>query len=571
MPPTRRQCGRAYRDTGELVPIRQKTQARSADWADAPIRRRTMVSFGETAKSLDQTAKLDTVAGAHPVGANVGDVLRGRYRLEEILARRGDTQTWRAFDVLLARLVVVHLLPADRPNHAVLAAAKRAAVAADSRILRVLDATIPSESDVLEDGWTGPYIVCEYAPGKSLADLLSAGPLTTLEAACVVREIAEALIGMHARRLNHQGLSPTTVLITDSGNVKIVGFILEDEMAPSHQRVRDPQQADVEALGRLLYAMLVSRWPDGPGHGLAAAPTDSAGRLLTPREVQASVPPSLDQICDRILSPSPRNWATRLRTARDVSAALSHVLGMADAAQDLEQRVQGPRATGADKSLVHRTSRALRATPASARQPKPPTRWRRILVPLALIAIMGSLAAVGLRLNLSPDAPSNPAPAQVQVQAAAPSEQWPVVGAKDFDPEGNGEEHPNQVTLAWDGNPGTSWTTMNYFEGDIGNKSGVGLIFDLGEVRQVSRVELDLDSNGTSLEVRIPAAETVTSAPLSGVDQWRPVGTASRTPAATSISLDQPVQTRYVLIHFTELPLAGAQFTGGIAEARFLS
>lgn len=538
--------------------------------------------------------------------AHVGDLLRGRYRLDEILVRRAEIQTWRAFDVLLARPVLVHLLAADRPNETLLTAAKKAAVATDFRVLPVLDAMIPTESEVLDADWHGPYIVCEYAPGQSLENLLAGGPLSTLEAAWLVREVADALAGLHARGLYHQRLSPDTVVITVTGNVKIVGFLLEAEMDRGHETIRDPQAADVQALGHLLYATLVSRWPGGPDHGMAAAPTDADGRPRTAREVLASVPPSLDQICDRILNPAPRDRVTPLRTAADVSAALSRVLGTADATPDLEHRVQPSTPAEAAETLVHEVPPAYAATapiqttliqttsihavptptapiqtapiqtapivsgPTAAPlvdHPKRSLRWRRALVPLALIAVVGSLTAVGLRLNPWTESSGDSATAS----AAVPSTQWPVVATQDFDPEGNGEEHPQQVSLAWDGNPETSWRTMNYKEAEIGNKTGVGLIFDLGETRQVSRVELELDGNGTSLDVRVPTAAADTTPPLVSANLWRPVGAVNLTPAATSIGLDQPVQTRYVLIYLTELPAAGAEFTGGIAEARFWS
>ena len=52
----------------------------------------------------------------------------------------------------------------------------------------MLDAVQGSESDV------GSYIVCEYATGQSLEVLLSQAPLSGLEAAWVVREVADAVI-----------------------------------------------------------------------------------------------------------------------------------------------------------------------------------------------------------------------------------------------------------------------------------------------------------------------------------------------------------------------------------------
>jgi putative peptidoglycan lipid II flippase len=576
------------------IPIKKTT--RTAAWTEAPTKLQTVVPFEGTSGGFDDPTRVAPVTHSGPARARAGHVLRGRYRLEEVLIERAGTQTWRAHDVVLARPVRVHLLPNDRSNDKILAAAKRAAVANDFRVLRVLDATLTADPGVVDNSWLGPHIVCEYAPGQLLQDLLATGPLSTLEAAWLVREVADALIGMHARGLYHQRLSPATIMVSTTGNAKISGFVVEAAMANLH-RERDPEQADVTALGRLLYALLVARWPGGPAYGLDAAPTDPDGHVITPREIERSVPPSLDHICDRILNPS-RNHSARLRTAAEVSAALTRMLGTADAAEDLEQRVQaaissvGEETQAHDVSLGYADTAPLQATPRAAVQkdafatahaylpstapepgtlddPKPPL-WRRMLVPLGVLLLVGSLVAVGLRLNFSGDDSNEPAPAA----AAAPSVERAVVAAHDFDPVsngGNGEEHPNQVALAWDGDPATSWTTMNYFESGFGIKRGVGLVFDLGEVRELSRVELELDGAGTSLDIRVPVAENPASAPLASVDDWRAVGSVTGAPAEATVTVEQGVETRYVLVFLTELPPVAGQFTGGIAEARFWS
>lgn len=559
---------------------------------EAPTEIQTVVSFGETSRSLDETTRIPTNPDPHPIRAEAGLVLRNRYRLEELLVQREETQTWLAFDEMLARPVRVHLMPADRPNKALLAAARRAAVASDYRFLRVLDATIPKKSEIADTTGIGPYIVCEYASGQTLEDLLAKGPLSTLEAAWLVREVADALVGMHARKLYHQRLSPTTVVVTTDGTVKIVGFLLEAEMTPSPRKVRDPEAADVQALGRLLFSTLTGRWLGD--HDQVAPLTDSEGHVLTPKQVDARVSPALDQICDRILNPS--EHADPLATAVDISSALSGVLGTADATLDLEKRVQRP-AYHSPATVVQRVPSATpetaparvtapaapRKAPASRKPSTPRTtrvktskrtpRWGRVLVALVPLAVAGVL--IGGAVGLNPPADGGPAPVATQkaAPAAGPSEQLPVVAAKDFDPEGNGEERPQQTSLAWDGDPKTSWRTMDYWESDIGNKSGVGLVFDLGEVRQISRVELVLDGNGTSLEVRVPAtgADNASQSAPNSVAQWNVVGQAQRTPSDTSITLDQPVRTRFVLVYLTDLPRDGAAFTGGIAEARFWS
>jgi putative peptidoglycan lipid II flippase len=274
-----------------------------------------------------------------------GTVLASRYRLEELIAESEPSVTWRAFDQVLSRSVLVHLLaPGDPRESELLTAARKASVATDSRFLRVLDAVHSTDPAV------GSYIVCEYATGQSLEMILSQGPLSGLEAAWVIREVADALAGVHSLGLFHRRLSPETVIITPSGNIKIVGLLIEAALRPrSNETVSsdtvsgatNPERVDVTDLGRLLYASLVCRWPGGAAFGLPSAPV-VGHRWMTPRQVRAGVSPALDNVCDQILGDPPRHHAAVITTAGGLVTALTKVLGSADAAPDLERRLHQP-------------------------------------------------------------------------------------------------------------------------------------------------------------------------------------------------------------------------------------
>ena len=271
------------------------------------------------------------IAGTPEAEASAGGrVLGERYRLADQLAVHNRAQTWRADDLVLGRAVLVHLLDADAPaTAAVLESSREAALATDSRFLRVLD-VVESEPGV------GPYLVYEYAPGQTLEKVLRDGPLTGVEAAWIVREVADGLIGLHAQEHYHRHLSPATLLITSTGNVKVLGSALTDaEEAPSHL---SGEAADVRALGQLLYACLVAHWPGGERYGMPAAPIVE-GHWVLPSQVHGGVAPAVDRVVDRLLSPVPRGHASRLTTAQDVTTQLSLVLGPMGAAHDLQARL----------------------------------------------------------------------------------------------------------------------------------------------------------------------------------------------------------------------------------------
>ncbi|HET8915506.1 MAG TPA: murein biosynthesis integral membrane protein MurJ, partial [Propionibacteriaceae bacterium] len=211
----------------------------------------------ESAGPMVQTTAAQGVeegaGGSRAATLPAGTVLAARYRLEELIGESRPTVTWRAFDQVLSRSVLVHLLtPGDPGEDELLTAARKASVATDSRFLRVLDAVHSTDPAV------GSYIVCEYATGQSLEVILNHGPLSSLEAAWITREVADALAGVPSLSLYHRRISPETVIITPSGNVKIVGLLIEAVLRPVANGVvhgaNTPELIDVTDLGRLLYA-----------------------------------------------------------------------------------------------------------------------------------------------------------------------------------------------------------------------------------------------------------------------------------------------------------------------------
>lgn len=515
-----------------------------------------------------------------------GRVLNHRYVLKDKILRRGDTDTWLAFDQVLSRLVLVHLLPKGSPRiQTVLDAARRGAVATEARFLRVLDA-----AEVPDPGHgIGAFVICEYAPGQNLEQLLANGPVSALEAAWIVREVADALASMHAQGLFHERLSPDTVLVTASGNIKIVGFGVEAALTPmaeGQMSWSQRGQSDVQALGKLLYACLVGRWPGGVAWGMPAAPVDPAGHYLTPRQVRQGVSPVLDSICDQILSER-GGRGEPLRSAAEVADALSQVLGAADASGELEHRLRYPTAhdrsqpipadqvpTGQIPVVMVETDEAdFPPEPLMVQPPKnqvsltqptvQPRIWLRVLIGLVVAALVVSLAVMafnGLR-GSTPSAPATPK------QSAAQPAVRPIASGRDFDPEGDRRENSSTVAQAFDGKADTGWTTERYRRTAKfgGLKQGVGIILDLGEKTSVSSVKVELGGNPSSMELRVPSGDE----PSSDSADWRSV--AQVTDGGTSIELKpgSPVETRYVLLWFTSVPaISGERYEGRINEVQ---
>ena len=546
--------------------------------------------------------------------ATVGTLLNTRYELIEKLAVRRGTETWRAHDQVLSRDVAVHVVaPGDPRISELIQAARKGAAATDSRFLRVLDANEVTDAT---DG-IGAYVVAEFAQGKSLTKLLAKGPLSTLEAGHIVRELADALVGVHAQGLFHEQVNPDNVIITQAGAVRLVGFGIEAALARRDDESNAwsaRERADVEGLGKVLYAALVRHWPGEAKWGLPAAPI-IAGETAPPHTVKLGVSPALDRICTTTLTERGSMGERRITTASQIYAALTEVLGTANASADLESRVRSW-VMDDDKPVDAPVSVAPLATPdpattrvapaipaASAATPAAPRRAHDDDAPAAGVAVadreqrpryvlwaIGILAALALVISLvinginnaadneaaTPGTSGTAAPGEAGTSGAPGSPSGSaegtgaitIVSAKDFDPEadnGNAEENPDQVARAIDGDPATGWQTLRYLKRPNmgGLKPGVGLVLDLGEERQISAADLILTGDGTAVELRVPTGDT---ASMRTEADWEIVASNDKAAGNVTLTLDEPVTTRYALVYFTNLPPVEGGFRAQLNE-----
>ena len=321
--PARTGC-RVRRPRRRRHPVRPTCSAGSRRHPIPQIRAESDDESGDRPARQAPTASPRTPRPAPCPGSSTsaGTVLGYRYRMEELLAESPRSVTWRAFDLVLSRSVVVHLLAPHDPEAAdILETARQAALAVDSRFLRVLDAVHSDDPEL------GSYVVCEYAVGRSLEVLLSHGPLSGLESAWVVREVADALSGVHGLGLYHQRINPDTVILTPDGHVKIVGLLIEAALrpAPGTALPRTPDlRPGAGRRGRSGTAALrlpgvpLARWsclqpagragrrspPDEPAPGPGRC-LPRPGRGLRPDPRRPAAAPR------RLGSPRPTTWSTR--------------------------------------------------------------------------------------------------------------------------------------------------------------------------------------------------------------------------------------------------------------------
>ena len=111
-------------------------------------------------------------------------------------------------------------------------------------------------------------IVMEYVGGGSLKDRL-ARPLPLKDSLRTTREICEGLSFAHKNRIVHGNLRPSNILFTESGEVKITDFGLEEHYASDDEQENwysaggKPKApgADIFAVGTILYQILTGSLP----------------------------------------------------------------------------------------------------------------------------------------------------------------------------------------------------------------------------------------------------------------------------------------------------------------------
>jgi hypothetical protein len=239
-------------------------------------------------------------------------------------------------------------------------------------------------------------------------------------------------------------------------------------------------------------------------------------------------------------------------------------------------RAQGAASTGPaagywpwDTAGESGTGTGTGATAVTDEEPEddiPGRRWLNLAAGIgaSLVLLLAVVVAFNLGRGRTPlGAVPEPEPSGTQVQtpsgAATP---LPVAAARDFDPQGDPpEENRELAPLVVDQDPDTSWRTMTYNEnfGPAGLKSGVGLILDLGRVREVAAADLVLVGEPTGLSLYV-----TDRAPTS----LRGLTAAASLDAQTRdrVTLDQPASGRFVTVWLTSIPAVDGGFRGEVAE-----
>ncbi|MGZ8693931.1 MAG: protein kinase domain-containing protein [Gaiellaceae bacterium] len=465
----------------------------------------------------------------------VGELIAGRYELEELVGSGGMATVYRAHDRLLERPVALKILHEQFSSDAEALErfgreARAVAQLAHPNIVTVIDRG--------EDAGR-PYIVFEYVGGENLKQLVAReGPLPVPTVIELGLQVARALEAAHGRGVVHRDVKPQNVLLADEGRAKVTDFGIahtrgtegmtltgtimgtSDYIPPEQARGEAAgEPGDVYSLGVVLFELLTGRLPYEADNAVAVAMRHVNDPVPSVRELRPDVPPRLDALVRRALAKEPRD---RFASMSDLVAELE-ACGRGDVA---------PPSDGAPTMIV----------------PPPPGREERrrrgkgrgrrvaralVLTLIVLLLVAGAaLGAYVLASGLSDDDGGGGASAGTVV---------PLRGITAYDPQGdNKAEHDEEAPNATDRNPATYWKTETY---NTFTKDGVGLVLDAGTRRQVRAVTVTTDTPGYTAELQTGRSPT---GPFTPVAPGKPLGDS------TTFTL-QDADARYYVVWITDL------------------
>lgn len=147
-----------------------------------------------------------------------------QYRVLEKLGEGGMGAVFKALDTRLDRLVAVKVLPSGKISDEDLKRRLIREARAASALNHPNIITIYEIETAERDGEKVDFIVMEYVAGKTLEHLIGAHGLPIDKVLKYGAQIAAALTAAHESGIIHRDLKPSNIMVTDSGQVKVLDF-----------------------------------------------------------------------------------------------------------------------------------------------------------------------------------------------------------------------------------------------------------------------------------------------------------------------------------------------------------
>ena len=341
-------------------------------------------------------------------------MLAGRYSIDELLGQGGMATVYRGTDVKLGRQVAIKIMRANLADDEQFRSRFRQEAQSASRlahpsVVRVLDA-----GDDLIQSAAGPqrlpFIVMEYVDGQNLRELAAEQQLTIAETCRVVDSVLTALEYSHRAGLVHRDIKPANIMITKSGQVKVMDFGIARAVSETSSTVQQttailgtaayfsPEQAkgetvdtrtDLYSTGVLLYELLTGMVPFRGETAVAVAYQHVSERPQAPSTHNGEISAPLDRV---VLHALAKDRNRRFQTASEFRDALRQAAaGIMPKLSNDDEQSSVLFNTSEDISESDLALRRLSETGGSTRsQSRPPVMW----VWASILTIVAVIAAV---------------------------------------------------------------------------------------------------------------------------------------------------------------------------------
>ncbi len=334
------------------------------------------------------------------LGAEIGEKQRiGRYRIVRQVARGGMGEVFLAhrdegdFEQTVAIKLAHRFTDTAERRHRFLEERQILARLEHPNIARLIDGGI-WEGDQLATGGR-PYLVMEFVDGKPITAYCDEQELGLEQRLGLFITVCEAVQFAHQNLLIHRDIKPANILVTESGQVKLLDFGIattlseESSLAETQTPLMTPEFAapeqvrgeplttatDVYALGLLLYELLSGR---------RAFDFQGSGHTEVIRQICESMPSPPSAASSR---GEPIRWSRKLKGDLDTIVLKS-------LAKEPERRYPSARALMIDIQnyldgmpvRAQPDSRGYRARKFLARH-----RWESVTAGIAMVAVLGAL------------------------------------------------------------------------------------------------------------------------------------------------------------------------------------
>jgi serine/threonine protein kinase len=252
-----------------------------------------------------------------------GQIIEGRYQIQEFIGRGGMGSVYRVQDMQQNRVLALKILnPVTEDD-------------SEQRFMREFEmlSKINHPAVLKVFGWgryeDQLYFVSEFISGRDLkSEIKTRGPWPPEEAAKLAATVADALAVAHSMGIVHRDIKPHNIMIANDGTIRLLDFgvarrtgagmetLTKTGMIVGTPEYMSPEQfgthrvderSDLYSLGVVLFELLTAQIPFGGETPVAIAMKVIQQPAVAPQTVRKDIPEWVDRIVVKCLEKDPKD------------------------------------------------------------------------------------------------------------------------------------------------------------------------------------------------------------------------------------------------------------------------